>query len=85
MFQPEPGCSSPTFTGSAADMAALAGHLFDAALRALAAEEPNDLTEPMVAAAVRLDDTADGKVRPAVTASHGRTTSWRVIATVDTK
>ena len=68
MFQPEPGCSSPTFTGSAADMAALAGHLFDAALRALAAEEPNELTEPMIAAAVRLDDTADGKVRPAVTA-----------------
>ena len=66
-FQPEPGCSSPTFIGSAADLAALSGHLFDVALRALLAEEPSDLTEPMVAAAVRLDGTSEGKIRPAVT------------------
>jgi integrative and conjugative element protein (TIGR02256 family) len=66
-FQPEPGCSSPTFVGSAADLAALSGHLFDVALRALAAEEPSELAEPMIAAAVRLDGTSGGKIRPAVT------------------
>lgn len=54
-FQPEPGCSSPTFTGSAADVAALAGHLFDAALRALASIGPPETMHPMVAAVVRLD------------------------------
>lgn len=66
-FQPEPGCSSPTFVGSAADLAALSGHLFDVALHALPAEEPSELAEPMVAAAVRLDGTSGGKIRPAVT------------------
>jgi hypothetical protein len=39
-FQPEPGCSSPTFTGSAADLAALSGQLFDVGLRALVAGVP---------------------------------------------
>ena len=67
-FQPEPGCSSPTFVGSAAELAALSGHLFDVALRALTAEEPSEFAEPMVAAAVRLDGTIEGKMRPAVTA-----------------
>jgi integrative and conjugative element protein (TIGR02256 family) len=66
-FQPEPGCSSPTFTGSAADLAALAGHLFDAGLRALSGEGPNETAEPMVAAVVRLDGSSDGRMRPAVT------------------
>ena len=68
MFQPEPGCSSPTFIGSAADLAALSGHMFDAALRALAAEDPSELAEPMVAVAVRLDGSVDGQMRPALIA-----------------
>jgi len=66
-FQPEPGCSSPTFTGSAADLGALAGHLFDAGLRALADDGPDATAEPMVAAAVRLEGGGAGKARPAVT------------------
>jgi len=37
--------------------------MFDAALRALVAEGPSEPAEPMVAAAVRLDGTVDGKVR----------------------
>lgn len=56
-FQPEPGCSSPTFTGSAADLTALAGHLFDAGLRALTGDGPAATAEPMVAGIVRLPDT----------------------------
>jgi integrative and conjugative element protein (TIGR02256 family) len=66
-FHPEPGCSSPTFIGSATDLAALSGHMLDVALRALTAEEPSELAAPMVAAAVRLDATSEGKMRPAVT------------------
>jgi integrative and conjugative element protein (TIGR02256 family) len=85
-FQPEPGCSSPTFVGSAADLAALSGHLFDVALRALTAEEPSELAEPMVAAAVRLDGSSEGKTRPAVTVlawpndviSHDRGSGYQV-------
>jgi len=67
IFQPEPGCSSPTFTGSAADLAALSGHLFDAGMRTLAGTGPAEASEPMVAAAVRLEASADGAIRPAVT------------------
>jgi len=55
-FQPEPGCSSPTFTGSAAELAALAGHLFHAGVVALAGGGPAEADEPMVAAVVRLGD-----------------------------
>src|SRR5207245_8110236 len=66
MFQPEPGCSSPTFTGSAADLAALAGHLFDVGMRALSGDGAKEATEPMVAAAVRLDDVSDGARRSGV-------------------
>ncbi|MGI8448856.1 MAG: ThiF family adenylyltransferase [Streptosporangiaceae bacterium] len=67
MFQPEPGCSSPTFTGSAADLSALAGHLFDLGLRALSGEGPRETAEPMVAAAVRLGASLVGRMLPAVT------------------
>ena len=55
-FQPEPGCSSPTFTGSAADLSALAGHLFDVGLRALTGGGAAPTEEPMVAGIVRLPD-----------------------------
>ncbi|MFF4978277.1 ThiF family adenylyltransferase [Streptomyces sp. NPDC001083] len=40
LFQPEPGCSDATFTGSAADVTALAGQLATGVLHALA--EPAD-------------------------------------------
>jgi integrative and conjugative element protein (TIGR02256 family) len=63
-FQPEPGCSSPTFTGSAADLAALAGHLIDAALRGLACNGPSETAAPMTAAVVRLDESSPGRTRP---------------------
>ena len=53
-FQPEPGCSSPTFIGSAADLAALAGALFDAGLQALAGSSEFQKEEPMLAGVVRL-------------------------------
>jgi integrative and conjugative element protein (TIGR02256 family) len=66
-FQPEPGCSSPTFTGSAADLAALAGHLFDVGLRALSGDVQSETAEPMVAATVRIDAHADGGRWPAET------------------
>ena len=36
LFQPEPGCSDPTFTGSATETGALAAHLMTAAFDALA-------------------------------------------------
>jgi proteasome lid subunit RPN8/RPN11 len=35
VFQPEPGCSDPTFVGSAADLAALAAQMLNAALTVL--------------------------------------------------
>jgi integrative and conjugative element protein (TIGR02256 family) len=62
-FQPEPGCSSPTFTGSAADLSALAGHLLDAGLRALTGDGSGPTAEPMVAGVVRLA-AAENSSRP---------------------
>ncbi|MHB1887444.1 MAG: ThiF family adenylyltransferase, partial [Acidimicrobiales bacterium] len=67
MFQPEPGCSTPTFTGSCAELAALAGHLFDAALGALADSGPPEAAQPMAAAVVRLECAAAGEMLPGVT------------------
>jgi integrative and conjugative element protein (TIGR02256 family) len=67
LFQPEPGCSSPTFIGSAADLAALAGHLFDAGLSVLWGNEHAETAEqPMVTAVIRLDGWK-GSNRPGVT------------------
>ncbi|MGW3993195.1 ThiF family adenylyltransferase [Amycolatopsis sp. NPDC004772] len=51
MFFPEPGCSEPTFVGSAADVTALAAGLFTAAVEDLAAEQAGEAT--MSAIAVR--------------------------------
>ena len=56
VFTPEPGCSAPTFVGSAAEATALAGQLFTAALDALSGDGPPDSAMPMSAAAVRLAD-----------------------------
>jgi len=38
VFQPEPGCSDPTYVGSAADLASFAGHLLNEALIVLDAD-----------------------------------------------
>jgi integrative and conjugative element protein (TIGR02256 family) len=54
LFQPEPGCSSPTFVGSAADLAGLAGQLLDAGLRAVVGDPAAEAGAPMVAAVARL-------------------------------
>ena len=61
LFQPEPGCSEPTYTGSAAEANALASALLDAGAQALservgAAHDRHDL----MAAAVRLDHGTPG-------------------------
>ncbi|MBF6212148.1 ThiF family adenylyltransferase [Nocardia puris] len=51
MFVPEPGCSSPTFTGSAMQTTALASSVFWAAMSELADPQRED---PMVAVAIAL-------------------------------
>lgn len=53
-FQPEPGCSDPTFSGSAAETGALAAHLMTAGLDALAGAAGTDAGQPMSAAIARL-------------------------------
>jgi integrative and conjugative element protein (TIGR02256 family) len=55
LFFPEPGCSAPTFVGSAAEATALASGLLSAALDALAGNGPAPSSQPMSAAVVRLD------------------------------
>jgi integrative and conjugative element protein (TIGR02256 family) len=52
-FQPEPGCSAPTFVGSAAEVGALAAALFSSTLRTLNAHEVG-MTEPMSLHVARL-------------------------------
>lgn len=56
MFFPEPGCSSPTFTGSSTQTAALAAGLLWAALRVLT----DSAAAPMTAVAVHLAPPASG-------------------------
>jgi integrative and conjugative element protein (TIGR02256 family) len=61
-FQPEPGCSTPTFTGSTAEVTALATTMFSAALDALADPDgaaPDASRHPMAVATVRLDTHDD--------------------------
>jgi integrative and conjugative element protein (TIGR02256 family) len=53
-FQPEPGCSDPTFTGSAAETVALAAHLTTAGLDMIASRAGGHVDQPMSAAVVRL-------------------------------
>ena len=65
LFQPEPGCSSPTFVGSATELAALAGHLLDAGLCAIA-DAKGDAQETMVAGVVRLDPATNDRRLPAL-------------------
>lgn len=54
VFQPEPGCSHPTFLGSASDVAALAGHLLTGALTDLRAHRGGQAVQPMSVRVVRL-------------------------------
>lgn len=60
-FQPEPGCSDPTFTGSAADVGALAAHLITAGLDAIARRTGDDGDQPMSATVVRLGSRERGR------------------------
>ncbi len=53
-FQPEPGCSAPTFVGSAAEVTALTGMMMTTALDVLAGCGPADSQQPMAVGAVRL-------------------------------
>lgn len=63
MFVPEPGCSSPTFTGSAMQTTALASSVFWAAMTELTDPQRGD---PMVAVAIALPGTG----------SHGVGEHW---------
>jgi integrative and conjugative element protein (TIGR02256 family) len=65
-FQPEPGCSDPTFTGSAAETGALAAHLITAGLDALAGRAGSPADQPLAAAIARLDRPNIGDTRAAV-------------------
>ncbi len=58
LFQPEPGCSEPTFTGSAADLAALGNAMLLAAVDVAFARA--DHFDPMTAVAVRSPLAAHG-------------------------
>jgi integrative and conjugative element protein (TIGR02256 family) len=63
-FHPEPGCSAPTFVGSSAQMAALAGGLLDAGLRLLADAEIGGASTS--ASVVRIPQAAPGTVTTSV-------------------
>ena len=60
LFLPEPGCSAPTFVGSAVEAAALASGLLSAGLDALTGRAPKESEHPITAAVVRLDQTSGG-------------------------
>lgn len=54
LFLPEPGCSAPTFVGSAVEATGLAAGLLSAGLDALTERGPEESRLPMAAAVVRL-------------------------------
>jgi integrative and conjugative element protein (TIGR02256 family) len=62
-FFPEPGCSEPTFVGSATDVAALAASMLNAALHQVAAEESGSAA--MIATAIRQPHAAQERLRAA--------------------
>jgi integrative and conjugative element protein (TIGR02256 family) len=67
LFQPEPGCSEPTFTGSAADVTGLASAMLLAGIEAVARP---DTSAPMTAHAIRSPraaTTTSGTPRAAAT------------------
>jgi integrative and conjugative element protein (TIGR02256 family) len=59
MFQPELGYSDVTFVGSASEVAALAGHLFNASLATLAGHAAGRVVAPMSAYLMRLGTDLD--------------------------
>jgi integrative and conjugative element protein (TIGR02256 family) len=63
VFFPEPGCSAPTFVGSAADVTALAASMLTEAVQVLAAERPGE--ETMSAIAVRRPGVSSRQYRAA--------------------
>jgi integrative and conjugative element protein (TIGR02256 family) len=62
-FQPEPGCSDVTFTGSAADVSGLAGQLLAGALHALAADGSCDMAALVVRMPASPQEPAVGAAR----------------------
>jgi integrative and conjugative element protein (TIGR02256 family) len=60
LFQPEPGCSDPTFTGSAAETGALAAHLMTAGLDALVGCAGSGAAHLLAVGVVRLGHQTDG-------------------------
>ncbi|MEU4249058.1 ThiF family adenylyltransferase [Amycolatopsis sp. NPDC026612] len=59
VFQPEPGCSDPTFAGSAADLAGFAGQLFTDALALLGLPSPEGVLTPRKYATVVRSPSGD--------------------------
>jgi hypothetical protein len=62
-FQPEPGCSDVTFTGSAADVSGLAGQLLAGGLHALAADGSCDMAALIVRMPASPQEPAVGAAR----------------------
>ncbi|MET9001739.1 ThiF family adenylyltransferase [Amycolatopsis sp. NPDC004169] len=65
VFQPEPGCSDPTFAGSAADLAGFAGQLFTDALALLGLPVPDGVLTPRKYATVMRSPNGDSPGAPA--------------------
>ncbi len=65
VFQPEPGCSDPTFAGSAADLAGFAGQLFTDALALLGLPTPKGVLTPRKYATVVRSPGGDSPGAPA--------------------
>jgi predicted acylesterase/phospholipase RssA len=63
LFQPEPGCSSPTFRGSAAEVNALAGLLMTNVARELADPSPGETAVACFAALPTVTDGAPASAR----------------------
>lgn len=73
MFQPEPGCSSPTFRGSAAEVSGLAGQLLSGALSILRDDSEGVLDAPMHALIVRMPPE---RATPKPVATGAQWLSW---------
>jgi integrative and conjugative element protein (TIGR02256 family) len=74
VFQPEPGCSDPTFVGSSADLGAYAGQLLNATLAVITAAADGDTIGPQNAtrAAVVLEQVAVAGAGPVARYFHWR-------------
>lgn len=86
LFHPEPGCSAPTFVGSAAQVSALAGGMLDAGLRL--AGEFYEGGPAMAAAAVRIPTAGHGAAATTVgwqddLVAHDRASGYQVRISAD--